>query len=237
MARLLHARYRFGSTRSRPRATGTRSPWARSRRSSTSFCATTKSTARRSPRPNARKPRRTGSPPRSASARQSRRRARAAAADRSALARDRRRRRARARRYPATKARRCARRSSSFPILLDDSVPDGADESSNRELRRWGTPARFRFRAQAALGARRATGHSRFRTRRETLGQPIRGADAVQARVSRARSPRIFSIARDERGYLEIAPPLLVSRETMWSTGQLSKFADAMFEDPTAGSS
>ncbi|MGH7755204.1 MAG: serine--tRNA ligase, partial [Vulcanimicrobiaceae bacterium] len=28
------------------------------------------------------------------------------------------------------------------------------------------------------------------------------------------------------------APPLLVSRETMWATGQLSKFADAMYHDP-----
>ncbi|MGB6599758.1 MAG: serine--tRNA ligase, partial [Candidatus Cybelea sp.] len=36
------------------------------------------------------------------------------------------------------------------------------------------------------------------------------------------------------RGYLEIAPPLLVSRETMWSTGQLSKFSDAMFRDDGA---
>ena len=33
-------------------------------------------------------------------------------------------------------------------------------------------------------------------------------------------------------GYVEIAPPFLVSRETMWATGQLSKFADAMFSDP-----
>src|SRR5581483_4533201 len=33
------------------------------------------------------------------------------------------------------------------------------------------------------------------------------------------------------KGYLEVNPPILVSRETMWSTGQLTKFADAMFRD------
>jgi seryl-tRNA synthetase len=37
-----------------------------------------------------------------------------------------------------------------------------------------------------------------------------------------------------ERGYTEVSPPYLVSRATMWSTGQLSKFADAMFRDPDA---
>ena len=37
-----------------------------------------------------------------------------------------------------------------------------------------------------------------------------------------------------ERGYREIAPPLLVTQSTMWATGQLSKFADDMFEDRDA---
>ena len=50
------------------------------------------------------------------------------------------------------------------------------------------------------------------------------------ARLSRALATFFLERAY-ERGYLEIAPPLLVSRETMWSTGQLTKFADAMFED------
>jgi seryl-tRNA synthetase len=35
-------------------------------------------------------------------------------------------------------------------------------------------------------------------------------------------------------GYTEVVPPFLVSRDTMWSTGQLSKFSDAMFSDPDA---
>ena len=36
------------------------------------------------------------------------------------------------------------------------------------------------------------------------------------------------------KGYIEVAPPILVSRETMWSTGQLTKFSDAMFADRDA---
>ena len=52
------------------------------------------------------------------------------------------------------------------------------------------------------------------------------------ARLSRAIAA--FFLDRAARnGYLEIDPPVLVSKATMWSTGQLTKFADAMFSDPT----
>ncbi|HEV7178471.1 MAG TPA: serine--tRNA ligase, partial [Candidatus Baltobacteraceae bacterium] len=53
------------------------------------------------------------------------------------------------------------------------------------------------------------------------------------ARLSRAIAQFFLDRAGD-RGYLEIAPPYLVTRETMWSTGQLTKFSDAMFQDQDA---
>jgi len=50
------------------------------------------------------------------------------------------------------------------------------------------------------------------------------------------RRPRIAIVSffldrAAKRGYFELAVPYLVTRETMWSTGHLSKFADAMFAD------
>jgi seryl-tRNA synthetase len=53
------------------------------------------------------------------------------------------------------------------------------------------------------------------------------------ARLSRALAAFFLDRAA-QRGYIEIAPPLLVTRETMWATGQLTKFADAMFRDTDA---
>ncbi|MBV8643015.1 MAG: serine--tRNA ligase, partial [Candidatus Eremiobacteraeota bacterium] len=48
------------------------------------------------------------------------------------------------------------------------------------------------------------------------------------ARLSRALAA--FFLDRAARnGYTEIAPPLLVTRATMWATGQLSKFSDQMY--------
>ncbi|MBV8354232.1 MAG: serine--tRNA ligase, partial [Candidatus Eremiobacteraeota bacterium] len=50
------------------------------------------------------------------------------------------------------------------------------------------------------------------------------------ARLSRALV-EFFLERAASAGYREIVPPFMVSRQTMFATGQLSKFADAMFSD------
>ena len=118
------------------------------------------------------------------------------------------------------------------PNVLDPSVPDGLGEEHNRVVRTWGVTPAFDFAPKphweigeglGILDSERATklSGSRFAI--------LRGAGA---RLSRALAA--FFLDRAARnGYLEIDPPVLVSKSTMWSTGQLSKFADAMFSDPT----
>ncbi len=120
------------------------------------------------------------------------------------------------------------------PNLLDDSVPDGFDEASNVELRRWGTPRDFDFAARPHWEIGEQLGVLDFARAAKLSGSRFAMLSGAGARLSRALAAFFLDRARD-RGYLEIAPPLLVSRETMWSTGQLSKFADAMFEDRDAG--
>jgi seryl-tRNA synthetase len=120
------------------------------------------------------------------------------------------------------------------PNLLDDSVPDGSDETSNVELRRWGTPRDFDFAAKPHWEIGEQLGILDFTRAAKLSGSRFAVLAGAGARLSRALAAFFLDRARD-RGYLEIAPPLLVSRATMWSTGQLSKFADAMFEDREAG--
>ena len=105
------------------------------------------------------------------------------------------------------------------PNLLDDSVPDGADERANVVVRAWGEPRHFDFAPKPHWEIGETLGIDRFRTRRQTLGQPLCGACEAPARGSRERSHSFSSIARRDAGYDEIAPPFLVSRATMWSTG------------------
>jgi seryl-tRNA synthetase len=120
-----------------------------------------------------------------------------------------------------------------MPNLLDGSVPDGTDESANVELRRWGEPRRFEFvpKPHWELGER--LGILDFTRAAKLSGSRFAVLTGAGARLARALGAFFLDRAAS-RGYLEVAPPLLVSRRTMWSTGQLSKFSDAMFADAEA---
>jgi seryl-tRNA synthetase len=122
---------------------------------------------------------------------------------------------------------------SNMPNLLDDSVPDGADESANVELRRNGEPRRFDFAPKPHWELGENLGIIDFTRAAKLSGSRFSVLVGEGARLARALEAFFLDRAA-ARGYVEIAPPLLVSRETMWSTGQLSKFSDAMFADPQA---
>jgi seryl-tRNA synthetase len=120
-----------------------------------------------------------------------------------------------------------------MPNLLDASVPGGADETANVEVRRWGEPRRFDFIPKPNWELGEQLGILDFARASKLSGSRFVVLTGAGARLSRALAAFFLDRALD-RGYVEIAPPLLVSRQTMWSTGQLSKFADAMFADPDA---
>ncbi len=122
---------------------------------------------------------------------------------------------------------------SEVPNLLDPTVPDGSHETQNALVRMWGTPRAFDFPAKphwdlgAALGILDVERAAKLSGSRFSI---LRGAGA---RLSRAIVAFFLDHAA-RNGYEEISPPLLVTKSTMWSTGQLSKFADAMFVDQSA---
>ena len=119
------------------------------------------------------------------------------------------------------------------PNLLDDSVPDGAGEDDNVLVRTEGTPRDFPFEPKPHWEIGEALGIIDFERAAKLSGSRFSILRGAGARLSRALAS--FFLARAaERGYEEIVPPYLVSRTTMWSTGQLTKFADAMFVDRDA---
>jgi seryl-tRNA synthetase len=122
---------------------------------------------------------------------------------------------------------------SSSPNLLDDSVPDGTNERDNIVVREYGTPATFSFEPRPHWVVGETLGILDFERAAKLSGSRFTLLRGKGARLSRALAS-FFLDSAAARGYLEIAPPYLVSRSTMWSTGQLSKFADAMFRDPDA---
>jgi seryl-tRNA synthetase len=119
------------------------------------------------------------------------------------------------------------------PNLLDDSVPDGFGEDDNVVVRVEGTPREFAFAPKPHWEVGEALGILDFERATKLSGSRFSILRGAGAQLSRALATYFLARA-SERGYVEIVPPLLVTRDTMWSTGQLTKFADAMFRDSDA---
>lgn len=114
------------------------------------------------------------------------------------------------------------------PNLLDASVPDGSDEHANLQVRSWGTPPSFDFTPKPHWELLEAAGLLDVERAAKLSGSRFSVLRGAGARLSRA-IVQFFLDRAARNGYTEINPPLLVARETMWSTGQLSKFADQMY--------
>jgi seryl-tRNA synthetase len=119
------------------------------------------------------------------------------------------------------------------PNLLDDSVPTGAGADENVVLRSWGAPRAFDFEPKPHWDLGEALDVLDFGRAAKLSGSRFAVLKGKGARLSRALV-QYFLDRAGARGYAEIDPPYLVTRETMWSTGQLTRFSDAMFVDREA---
>jgi seryl-tRNA synthetase len=119
------------------------------------------------------------------------------------------------------------------PNLLDDSVPDGAGEADNVVVRDSGSPPAPSFTAKPHWEIGESLGIVDFERAAKLSGSRFVALRGKGAQLSRGLI-NFFLARAAARGYTEIAPPFLVKRETMWATGQLTKFADAMFLDSDA---
>ncbi|TLZ11521.1 MAG: serine--tRNA ligase [Gammaproteobacteria bacterium] len=116
-----------------------------------------------------------------------------------------------------------------LPNLLDPSVPDGQDESANREVRRWGEPRSFSFapRDHVELG-------ERLRGLDFEAAARLSGARFVLmhgqvARLHRALAQFMLDLHTREHGYTEVYVPYLVHGRTLTGTGQLPKLEQDLF--------
>lgn len=115
-----------------------------------------------------------------------------------------------------------------IPNLPHASVPDGADEHGNVEVRRWGTPRSFDFPVRdhvdvgAPLGLDFDTGARLSGSRFTFLRGPV-------ARLHRALAQFMLNTHTEHHGYTECYTPYIVNREVLEGTGQLPKFKEDMF--------
>jgi seryl-tRNA synthetase len=117
-----------------------------------------------------------------------------------------------------------------LPNLLQDSVPDGADETANVELRRWGTPRQFDFtpRDHVELGEKLARGMD-FEAGARIAGSRFVVLRGGIARLHRALGQFMLDLHTREHGYTEVYVPYLASPAALRGTGQLPKFGQDLF--------
>ncbi len=128
-----------------------------------------------------------------------------------------------------------------IPNILQEQVPDGEDDTYNKEVKKWGTPKQFDFKI---------LDHHEIGLRTKTLdfknASKISGTRFVILRNLASRLERaIISFMLDthrKKGYEEIMPPVIVNEKTLFGTGQLPKFykdlykieGEDMFLSPTS---
>lgn len=116
-----------------------------------------------------------------------------------------------------------------IPNIPHESVPEGASDKDNQEVRRNGEPPVFSFEPQAHWDIGGNLGILDFETAGKVTGARFTVYRGLGARLERAVI-NYFLNTHTESGYLEIFPPYMVNRASMTGTGQLPKFEEDAFK-------
>lgn len=116
-----------------------------------------------------------------------------------------------------------------LPNLLHAAVPDGEDESSNVEVKRWGTPRTFTFEPQAHVEIGAKLGILDFDRSAKLSGARFALLSGAAARLDRALLAFFLDTHTEKNGYREVSVPYIVQEQACVGTSQLPKFAEDMF--------
>ncbi|MGL6203643.1 MAG: aminoacyl--tRNA ligase-related protein, partial [Giesbergeria sp.] len=120
------------------------------------------------------------------------------------------------------------------PNLPHESVPVGADDGGNVEVRRWGQPRAFDFEAKdhvdvgTPLGLDFDMGVKLSGSRFTVMKGPI-------ARLHRALAQFMLDLQTQQHGYTECYVPYAVNADSLKGTGQLPKFEGDLFAAKKGG--
>ncbi len=117
----------------------------------------------------------------------------------------------------------------SIPNRPHKSVPIGADEMSNVEIRKWGTPKEFQFAPKPHWDLGEALGIMDFEKGVQLAESRFTVLKAAGARLERGLMNFMLDLHTTQHGFTEVAPPILVNTNTMSGTGQLPKFAEDLY--------
>ncbi|MBK6322664.1 MAG: serine--tRNA ligase [Burkholderiales bacterium] len=121
-----------------------------------------------------------------------------------------------------------------LPNLPHESVPVGADEHGNVEVRRWGTPAAMAFEIKDHVDVGMPLGLD-FEMGVKLSGSRFTVMKGPVARLHRALSQFMLDVQTQEHGYTECYVPYAVNGDSLKGTGQLPKFEGDLFAAKKGG--
>jgi seryl-tRNA synthetase len=114
------------------------------------------------------------------------------------------------------------------PNLPHAGVPDG-DASANRVVRTWGEAPSFSFEPRPHWDLGAALGLFDLARGAKLAGSGFPLFTGLGARLVRSLASFMLDLHTREHGYTEVAPPLLVNRDSLLGTGQLPKFEEDLY--------
>lgn len=121
---------------------------------------------------------------------------------------------------------------SGLPNMLAADVPEGADESQNQEVRKWGVIKSQTGPEHYEIGEK--LGLMDFETAAKMSGSRFTLLSGGLARLERALAQFFLDThTGQDHGFIEVSPPLLVRDNALYGTGQLPKFGEDLFKATT----
>lgn len=120
---------------------------------------------------------------------------------------------------------------ASLPNIMEQSVPDGADETDNKEIRKVGDIKVEKGPDHAEIGE--MLGMMDFEAAAKMSGARFTLLSGPLARLERALAQFFLDTHTQDHDYIEVSPPLLVKDNALYGTGQLPKFAEDLFKTTT----
>jgi len=119
---------------------------------------------------------------------------------------------------------------SSLPNVPLSDVPFGKDESENIEILKSGEIRNLNFKTKSHYEIGENLNMLDFDLATKTTGSRFVFVKSKLAALERAISNFMIDTHTQINGYTEISPPLMVTDDSMYGTGQLPKFENDQFE-------
>ena len=122
-----------------------------------------------------------------------------------------------------------------IPNLPHESVPVGADEEANVEVRRWGTPRTFDFEIKDHVALGEGLCQLDFENARKISGARFALMKGPICALHRALVQLMIDLHCNKQGYTEVYVPYLVNMDSLYGTGQMPKFGEDLFLTKLSG--